>query len=570
MDVLSTALQHLGYAERPQQRRLYEALLANDELVAQAGTGVGKSIAILSAAFQRSIIEKPSLVVVPTNVLMDQYALKDGPAFAEATGAVVRTLKGRGNYLCPYGSGWMGPDVSDDLKARLASLDVQEVGPDEADFGCPGSRICKGAKDSSHCHYVHARDLLAGADVIITNANLLVIESSFIQMRKAAAEAALLEEDDGDDDQPAGEGPRIFPDFGMVFVDEAHTLEAVVRESVGVTIGLRTVVSMEEAGEGMAAYLRQWRGEDPVRTYPNAALAQALHGLRRWKIPENPQGHKRRIEVKEAAEKLYTLGSNGAFTNSAAVMWVEPGERAVLKAMPVSVALTAGSMLTNGPFALVSATVPSTMAGSLGVAHAPFLDVGHPFDYRRQAALAISGYAGTYTAAQTNTGTRADELCERILAHGGGALALFTSYRDLDAVHRRLAPRLRKAGLTVLRQERDSMKRELGERFKADGNAVLFATRSFATGFDAPGDALRFVAIWKLPFPGQSPLVSAIRDRSWAAYEDMMLVEMTQAAGRLIRTDQDQGEVWIGDNRAHRYVSRSDPMLFHFRDFRRI
>ena len=86
------------------------------------------------------------------------------------------------------------------------------------------------------------------------------------------------------------------------------------------------------------------------------------------------------------------------------------------------------------------------------------------------------------------------------------------------------------------------------EEFKADGNAVLFGSESYATGFDVPGDALRLVVVWKLPYPAVDPVSNAIRASSYPRYEDLMKVRAVQAIGRLIRRESDKGVVWLAIN----------------------
>lgn len=561
-DTLATALEHLGYGERREQRKLYESLRGDGvNVIAQAGTGVGKSIAILSAAYDDAqAADMPSLVVVPTNVLMDQYAKKDGPAFSAATGAVVETLKGRSHYLCADGDGWFfSSSPPPELEAALNpdGEEIYEVTSEQAAFGCPGSEGCSG----TICHYRRARARLAGADIIVTNAHIYHIESSF---------EAIRQHEDCDRDASCTCGPRILPEFCSVFVDEAHTLEDIVRDFTGVTIALRTLRGMDAEGLPLARWLRTFRGAKDERIAPNATLRDALAALSRWTPPDgNPVGHARRLGAVAAAKKLLAIGAAGGFSGSSSVLWVEPGEHAKLHGKAVFVGGTIGAMLKRKPFALVSATVPQTMAANLGVQGTEFVDVGHPFDYARQGRIELSRYPGDYRSNLSNLPLRAGELADRIVATGGGALLLFSSYANLEKVYDVVAPRLRQAGITVMRQERESNKRELGERFKADGNAVLFGTKSFATGFDAPGDALRLVGIWNLPYPGNSPLVEAIRSRSWSAYEDMMLVDFTQAVGRLIRTTSDTGDVYIADSRAERIFQRTDPMLSHLREFQR-
>ena len=562
-DTLDLALQGLGYGPRAPQRRLYDALGAHGALVAQAGTGVGKSLAVLSAAYDMAQANGiPSLVVVPTNVLLDQYAHKDGPAFSDATGATVRALKGRAHYLCPYADAWVM--YEEHPRAILRAIEdpfgIFEVGQDTRDYGCPGSDGCGGVG----CNYLNARAELADADVIITNAHLFVIESSFVAIRQHDDDC------DGELDPKCECGPRIFPPFGKVFVDESHTLESVVRDFTSLKISAKTCSTMDEAGQAMVEWLSAFQGTSGVRVLPNHHLGAALEGLAAWKPPgEIWKGHTRRKGVVEAAKKMIEHGKAGRLSNSSSVMWVDPGERATLTAMSVSVAGMVGPMLMRQPFALVSATIPRTMTGNLGVKGVTFLDVGHPFDYSIQGSIEISPLPGDYRSNQVNLGARADELLERILASKGGALVLFSSYRNLEAVYERIGPKLRRAGIKTLRQERDVDKRALGDAFKKDGNAVLFGTKSFATGFDAPGEALRLLAVWSLPYPGKSPLVDAIRQRSWESYEDMMLVEVTQSIGRLIRSESDTGKVWLGDSRAQVIMGRSDPLLSHLNEFQR-
>ncbi len=145
-------------------------------------------------------------------------------------------------------------------------------------------------------------------------------------------------------------------------------------------------------------------------------------------------------------------------------------------------------------------------------------------------------------------------LAEVHLAMGGSVLTLFTNRKDMEAVHSRLAPVLWREGLGLLVQ-RDSMSaRRLAEEFLADEKLSLFATKSFWEGFDARGDTLRCVVVTRLPF-GQTtdPLLEERRerDRDWWEhyYLPEALIELRQAAGRLIRSATDTGCVVIADTR---------------------
>jgi ATP-dependent DNA helicase DinG len=200
------------------------------------------------------------------------------------------------------------------------------------------------------------------------------------------------------------------------------------------------------------------------------------------------------------------------------------------------------------------------------------VDVGHPFDYRKQATLKISQVNGAYqySREKSNLQKRAAELKEQILKHNGGALCLFSSFKDMEAVYEEMIRDLRAAGLTVLKQGGQMDNKELGAAFKQNGNAVLFGSESFATGFDVPGNALRFVSIWKLPYPGKDPVTEALMRRFYPRYNDLMLTRVTQAIGRLIRSVDDEGHVWIGDSRAEgKILGDNSLMTRHLKEFAR-
>lgn len=559
---LQKVLRHLGYDERPQQARLYVALREGEDIIAQAGTGVGKSLAVLSAAVDRAReTRRPSLVVAPTNILLDQYAEKDAPAVEEALDVKIRSLKGRAHYLCYSAPGWMEDDLAKKWSSRLHDREIVQV--DDARMGCPGSEECD---PEGTCHYRRAKEELDGAHVIVTNAHLMVIDW---QIKDQTEHVAGGPDCTGETECECG--ARLFPPLAARFVDEAHTLEEVMRGFVARSINTGTTDRMGDAGAAITRVLRA-RGTEQKAAVVDRDLVQGLVNLAHWR-PMPGQKNQRMSDACAAAKFMVAHGKAGRLADGTTVLWMEPtldGKNAKLVAAPVSVAGMAGAMFRAAPFALVSATIPGSMASQLGVSGTKYLDVGHPFDYARQGRLGISKSAGDYRTSQLpeNVRARAEEIYEQVSAVGGGALLLFSSFRDLEAVYAQIGPRLRREGMTVLRQERGADKRALGEAFKRDGNAVLFASKSFATGFDVPGEALRLVSIWKLPYPGNSPLVDAIRRRSWAAYEDMMLVDLVQAVGRLIRNENDTGTVWIADARAEQKLGSQ--VCSHLREFARI
>lgn len=565
MTYLDDVLEQRGFAHRPQQDALFEHLRSGDAVISQAGTGTGKSLAVLSAALHRfDDTGRPALIVCPTNILLDQYAHKDGPAFSEATGGVVRTLKGRRHYLCSSSDGVLGGEAPRDLMRRLTEPGPVEV--TDSRFGCPGFEECD---EDGVCHYRTAKALLKDAEVIITNAHLLILDAQF----KAKAEKQA--EDLGR--KPGGEG-GIFPPLSAVYVDEAHTFEEVARGFTESSISLKTVETMLPYGAKLALLMRQWqrsvREPKNVGTHLMPWVGEALTELSKWHPEPGARKSQRRTDAADAAYAILQAGKRGIFADGHRVLWFDPrpDDRSRIVGTDINLAAMCRRILTAQPFALVSATVPRTMAGALGVPEAAFIDVGHPFDYARQARLGFSSYPGDWNSAKNvgNRRARADELRDLVLARGGGALLLFSAYNDLNEVYEWIGPALRRAGLLVLRQERDSDKQSLGDAFKADGNAVLFGSSSFATGFDCPGPALRTLALWKLPYPGLNPVTRAIASSSRRRYEDMMLVQATQGLGRGVRTETDEVAIWVCDSRGRSQLLRDEPMTAHLLEMAQI
>lgn len=262
-------------------------------------------------------------------------------------------------------------------------------------------------------------------------------------------------------------------------------------------------------------------------------------------------------------------------------------ERVLLRSAPVSVAPVLRKILWDAvPTALVSATLASGTKKKGGpdfgyVAETVGLDqrlvdadgqprdpdaveysAGSPFDFPRQAVLftpdenvpAPSG--DTLPAWEGYSRSATKWLVEQ---SQGGALLLFTSRRNMNASYDLLAEGFRAQGLHVMKQG-DAPNGELVRMMKEDGNAVLFALRTFFEGIDIQGSALRLVVLDKLPFAVPSDLVYKARADAmvrrhgrWADFDRIMVPQMvlilTQGFGRLIRHADDRGVVAILDPR---------------------
>ncbi len=178
------------------------------------------------------------------------------------------------------------------------------------------------------------------------------------------------------------------------------------------------------------------------------------------------------------------------------------------------------------------------------------MDVGSPFDYPEHAVL----YCAAHVPDPRRSGYEAalhEELEALIDAAGGRTLALFTSWRAMQAAAAALRPVVPH---TILAQG-EVPKPRLLSRFAEEESSCLFATMGFWQGIDVPGPSLSLVTIDRLPFPRpDDPLLQARRERAGpSAFAEIDIpraaVLLAQATGRLIRTATDRGVVAVLDSR---------------------
>ena len=546
---LHQLLDHIGYEARPQQVALFDLLsnVNHDGVIVQAGTGTGKSIAVLAAAAKAfHDTREQVLIVTPTRILMDQYLRKDAPAAAICFGLGIAELRGKRWYSCDLSAdftssgdedpGCLGRDVECSIKAWMGiedpDVDWHTVEP--VSF-TPQYR----------CGYQEAKYAASRANIVITNTDFWVINDRTLP-------------------------DPIFSTDGAVFVDEAHQLEAKLKDYAGKSIREKELRNhYGDAGHVLSKLLERHR--DGNAAIANAAVHAQVKAC--WLRGPDPKDNgtipERAQEVQDALGAMLTRIET---PSENCLIWSDGWS---LKLDWIDVSPSARSLLTARPFGLVSATIPSSMPSALGVADtAKVADVGHPFDYGKQATLTISETDGSfrYAGSKANFEMRVNELSAKIAETKGGCLLLFSSFADMKRVYDKIAGELMLNGRTVLLQNDEVNVRtndELAAIFKEDGKAVLFGSESFATGFDVPGDALELVSVWKLPYPGKDPVTEALMKRFYPRYKDLMLMRVVQAAGRLIRTESDRGHLHIADSRAEELLKSKDLMVRHLGEFAR-
>ena len=574
-----------GGEERPGQVRMAELVAAAiDEerhLVVQAGTGTGKSLAYLVPAV---LSGERVVVATATKALQDQLADKDLPHLADHLGQSFRlaVLKGRSNYVCLQRIGEVTSDQGDQLaldglvelapRDQLAKLVVwaaETTSGDRAELDfepspaawaavsvgareCPGRTRCPSGDE---CFTERARQEAAAADVVVVNTHLYGLD--------LASDAEIL------------------PEHTVVVIDEAHQLEDVISATAGIDLAESRFRTLARSVRAVAADDELIGGVQAAGETLSAALAD--HVDRRLASPLEQviadalvAGQTRLTEVLDALRPIADDAPGGAGARKQRAMqlvtalaedvgaalevpdshvsWVEgPADRPTLRIAPVDVSdLLTPTLWAERTAVLTSATIPGSLPLRLGLPDGTFEgeDVGSPFDFEHHALL----YCAAHLPEPRVDGYRDqmhDELAALVEAAGGRTLALFTSWRAMDAAAEALGDRL---DLPLLTQ-RELPKPALLEAFAGDERTSLLATMGFWQGVDVPGPTLSLVTIDRLPFPRpDDPLLQARRERAGAAAFGTVdlpraATMLAQGVGRLIRTAEDRGVVAILDSR---------------------
>lgn len=281
-----------------------------------------------------------------------------------------------------------------------------------------------------------------------------------------------------------------------------------------------------------------------------------------------------RIEHAANSLEFLTTASDSGY-----VYWVEVvGEgsevrRLALCAAPIEVGDTIRTWVTEGIQSLVccSATLAvggnfTYIRGRLGVAPSdaeadrlPTVRdavIESPFAYMQQAALYIPSDLPEPTH-PSYAASFADAVLELLLACGGRAFVLFTSYAMLRSTLHRIGPTLYDAEVPLWVQG-EAPRSQLLEGFRKVPGSVLFGTDSFWEGVDVPGQALTLVIIARLPFEVPThPIAKARADRMQSEGQNPFYqyslpraaLKLKQGFGRLIRSARDFGAVVIYDRR---------------------
>jgi ATP-dependent DNA helicase DinG len=582
-----------GYEERPAQRKLAEAVAdvldQGGLLLAEAGTGTGKTLAYLLPAVD---LGRRVVVSTGTRNLQDQLVSKDIPILARALGRDLRVavMKGRANYLCllrfasfSRGGTFQRLEELPVFRAVEAWAPTTEAGdrgeiedmPDSVDFWrevSAASENCIGSSCSlfDACFVTKMRQRALEADIVVVNHHLL------------CADLAVKD----------GNYGQVIPPYDTLILDEAHLIEDVATQYFGTNVSSHRVEDLcrDVERELKAASLdaREARAEveglraradrlfsrlarsrtgrlapDWTRSHEENCLGtlQRLEGLRSalLAVPDRPE------PLAGLASRAQALSGELAFLMRADaddhVYFVETRGRGVyLKATPIDVSdrlkgllfddvrsavLTSATLAVDGGFAYVK--------DRLGIEPTLELLLPSPFRYEEQAVLYVPRLMPE-PVDPAFPDHAAEEIVRLLELSRGRAFVLFTSYANMNAVAERIAGRVD----YPLLMQGEAPKAQLLDTFRATRHAVLLATASFWQGVDVAGEQLSCVIVDKLPFasPGD-PVVAARIDRlrrrganAFGEYQVPVAVLMLkQGLGRLIRTARDRGILAVLDSR---------------------
>lgn len=587
------ARQIKGFQPREAQQQMADkvaqTLKDGTILVAEAGTGTGKTFAYLAPAI---LSGQKVFISTGTKNLQDQLFNRDLPTLRKALGVPFQAsvLKGRSNYLCHHRLGLAEQDdallyqrpLLQDLRNWSQQTDNGDLSETTLldDAGGLWPRVtstvenCLGQQcpDYQDCFIVEARRRAQEADLVVINHHLLMSDFAL---------------------KSAGQG-EVLPNADAFIIDEAHQLPGIASQFLGhrfsshqLTELARDVVqemqvaaadmpAINEQSEQLVSRLQRLRillGSQEQRTPwqqfieetgirdEYARTMEQLDNLNETLklAAERSQGLK---QCQQRAETL--LNVMDLFYDSRSddnlVLWLDNRTSGfVLHATPFEISGHFQSWLEDKPAAWIFTSATLTVAGQfnhfcqqLGIFDADTARWDSPFDYQQQSLLYMP-LIPVEPSAREYSQHVADVAREMIKLSEGRTFLLFTSYKTMHEVAELLAD-----SAYPLMVQGSGGKAQLLEAFREHGNAVLLGTNSFWEGVDVRGEALRCVLIDKIPFasPGDPVLearINSLRERGGNPFRSIQIpsavIQLKQGIGRLIRDKADYGVLVLCDPR---------------------
>ena len=578
-------------------------------VVVQAPTGTGKTLAYLipSILRQQSEGNHRTIIATATKALQDQLAGKDLPFLRQHLGEFsYAVLKGRSNYLCLQRLAELQRESEGTLKLDGQFVDVRNNGLDlnkletwatttesgdraylpdpisDEDWQkvsvtsdeCPGAKKCP---KGSTCLSERARHQAEKADVVIVNQHLYGLD--ILHDILPEHDAVVLDE--------AHQAEEIFAQALTVWLSP-NRIYALVKRCEKLSVSVPLVDDLRNVASDLHSMLTPMLGErlpggfsEEQTVILERAIGhvsdlrdelETLHA-RATRHMTDPHAESEQLQknagdraqetlrLSKSSERLYTdLWSLRNIQEDTHVLWVDgkknPKNSQIsalrLGATPIYIGETLSeSLWPHKAAVLTSATIPLNTVERLGLPFATIEgEVDSPFDLKNNGLIYCPPDMPDHREAGAEI-RRTNDLLSLINAAEGRTLALFTSYKAMNAAAEQIS---RQVPWPILVQGA-MPPAMIRKRFTDDEQTCLFATLSFWEGLDVPGPSCSLVAIDKLPFARpDDPVMQARRDAAGkAAFRKVDLpltaTRLAQGSGRLIRTATDKGVVAIFDSR---------------------
>ncbi len=578
-------------AQQAMARAVEHAIAERETLIAEAGTGTGKTYAYLVPAL---LSGERVIVSTGTKALQDQLYFRDLPKVRSVLGARLKTalLKGRANYLCLYrldqtvreGASFDRTQASQLAAIRAWSartrhgdrMELAEV-PEESPMwprvtSTPENCLGVECPFFDDCHVVKARREAQEADLVVVNHHLLFADLALKQEGFGeilpGAQAFILDE--------AHQVPELAGQFFSQSISGRQLTELAqdaLGECNGVTgaigVVLEPVEALRDAVRKLRLAMDVLPDRGPFHLLDTAQpVREAMHDVREVLAAltdvlasqaERSRGfanaHERAATYSERLDRIVEQADEQD------VRWYETFPRGfALHATPLDLAGPLRALRERAQAAWIHTSATLSVAGhfehfarQLGLDDPQTLSLESPFDYARQALCYLP--PGLPDPSARDYTERVVEAVLPVLhASNGRAFLLFTSHRAL----RRAAELLEGRVPWPLFVQGTAPRHRLLEDFRASGHGVLLGAASFWEGVDVAGEALSVVVIDKLPFAApDDPVLQARLDAlEQAGINPFMgwqvpsaVIALKQGVGRLIRDVHDRGVLVLCDPR---------------------
>jgi len=553
-----------GYEVRHEQIEMAEAINSavshSEQLIVEAGTGIGKSFAYLTPLAEYSL-QNEALGIISTNTisLQEQIINKDIPFLEKALDKDFKAVlvKGRNNYLCLrrlHRSEFLQKDLFSDqyelteftkifgwsFKTHDGTLYDLEGEPDPKVWGMVSadSETCLG-KNCQHykkCFFQKAREKINEARILVINHHLFFSNLALLKDNKS-----------------------IFPEWGALVFDEAHSIENVATEHLGASItntGSKYLLDLlfnlkkqkgflltigdqdsmecvEQARRRIDAFFKDikeyfdanLKKEDSdtlrvrQRNFVENSVSLSLHDLAESLLAAKKTVKDKEDDVEIASyirkvsalkDSVELILSQGAGNH---VYWIECSKNKKINKISINTApVNIGEILNKElfnepkPIILTSATLSTDKSSfkyfkaRIGADTAIELKLGSPFDYKNQVRMYIAKDMPNPDNFTDYAVKAADRIKRYLELTNGSAFVLFTSYSMMNSVYEELEEHLLQRDFNVLRQGNGLSRNKMLDSFRKEAGSVLFGVDTFWQGIDVQGKALSNVIITKLPF----------------------------------------------------------------------